>query len=54
MWSISNLTPIDAILTNTLLPELRRQVLSRKLDGEALSRVTVTGRPEGFAYYSFE
>ncbi len=41
---------IDAILTNTLLPELSRQVLNRKLEGQALTRVTVTGGPDGFAY----
>ena len=41
---------IDAILTNTLLPELSRQVLNRKLEGGDLSRVTVTGGPEGFGY----
>jgi type VI secretion system protein VasG len=41
---------IDAILTNTLLPELSRQVLNRKLEGTPLSRVTVTGTPDGFAY----
>ena len=29
---------IDAILTNTLLPELSRQVLNRKLEGQPLSR----------------
>jgi type VI secretion system protein VasG len=44
---------IDAILTNTLLPELSRQVLNRKLEGTPLTKVTVTGTPEGFAY-SFE
>ena len=41
---------IDAILTNTLLPELSRQVLNRKLEGHDLTRVTVTGGPEGFGY----
>ncbi len=41
---------IDAILTNTLLPELSRQVLNRKLEGRALSRVTVTGSDSGFEY----
>jgi type VI secretion system protein VasG len=41
---------IDAILTNTLLPELSRQVLNRKLEGTALTRVTVTGTPDGFDY----
>ena len=44
---------IDAILTNTLLPELSRQVLNRMLEGEALSKVTVSGGDEGFNY-SFE
>ena len=41
---------IDAILTNTLLPELSRQVLNRKLEGTPLTKVTVTGTPDGFAY----
>ncbi|MFZ1470717.1 MAG: type VI secretion system ATPase TssH [Paracoccaceae bacterium] len=44
---------IDSILTNTLLPELSRQVLNRKLEGTPLTKVTVTGTPDGFAY-SFE
>ncbi|MDI3337726.1 type VI secretion system ATPase TssH [Defluviimonas aestuarii] len=41
---------IDAILTNTLLPDLSRQVLNRKLEGKALTRVTVTGGADGFGY----
>ncbi|WP_210528244.1 type VI secretion system ATPase TssH [Rubellimicrobium arenae] len=41
---------IDAILTNTLLPELSRQVLGRKLAGQTLAKVTVTGGDGGFAY----
>jgi type VI secretion system protein VasG len=41
---------IDAILTNTLLPELSRQVLNRKLEGKGLTRVTVTGGKDGFGY----
>jgi len=41
---------IDAILTNTLLPELSRQVLNRALDGTPLTRVTVRGTDAGFAY----
>jgi type VI secretion system protein VasG len=41
---------IDAILTNTLLPELSRQVLNRKLAGETLTSVTVTGGENGFVY----
>lgn len=41
---------IDAILTNTLLPELSRQVLNRKLEGKPLARVTVTAGDKGFDY----
>ncbi len=41
---------IDAILTNTLLPELSRQVLNRTLEGQPLSRVTVKGGSDGFLY----
>jgi type VI secretion system protein VasG len=44
---------IDAILTNTLLPELSRQVLNRKLEGTPLTKVTVTGTSDGF-HYAFE
>lgn len=44
---------IDAILTNTLLPELSRGVLSRSLDGEKMTKVTVSASADGFAY-SFE
>ena len=32
---------IDAILTNTLLPELSRGVLNRAIEGAKLTRVTV-------------
>ncbi|WP_269932975.1 type VI secretion system ATPase TssH [Aminobacter sp. HY435] len=41
---------IDAILTNTLLPELSRGVLNRALDGQKLTRVTVGASGEGFTY----
>ncbi|MFK0689343.1 type VI secretion system ATPase TssH [Mesorhizobium sp. IMUNJ 23033] len=44
---------IDAILTNTLLPELSRGVLNRSLEGEKLTKVTVGASAEGFTY-SFE
>ncbi|RRH97406.1 type VI secretion system ATPase TssH [Mesorhizobium tamadayense] len=44
---------IDAILTNTLLPELSRGVLNRSLDGEKMTKVTVGASKEGFTY-SFE
>ena len=41
---------IDAILTNTLLPELSRQVLNRQLEGREVDKVTVTGSDAGFSY----
>ncbi len=41
---------IDAILTNTLMPELSRRILSRRLEGKDLARVTVRGAADGFAY----
>lgn len=44
---------IDAILTNTLLPELSRGVLNRSLAGEKMTKVTVGASKEGFSY-SFE
>ncbi|MFA6157255.1 type VI secretion system ATPase TssH [Mesorhizobium sp.] len=44
---------IDAILTNTLLPELSRGVLNRSLEGAKMTKVTVGASTEGFTY-SFE
>ena len=44
---------IDAILTNTLLPELSRGVLNRALEGKKMTKVTVGAAAEGFTY-SFE
>ncbi len=41
---------IDAILTNTLLPELSRGVLNRSLEGEKMTKVTVGASKEGFTY----
>ncbi|RUX47687.1 AAA family ATPase, partial [Mesorhizobium sp. M4A.F.Ca.ET.050.02.1.1] len=41
---------IDAILTNTLLPELSRGVLNRSLEGEKMTKVTVWASAEGFTY----
>ncbi|WP_319525611.1 type VI secretion system ATPase TssH [uncultured Desulfosarcina sp.] len=40
----------DNIMTNTLLPEMSRELLSRQADGEQISRVSVTMDGEGFAY----
>ncbi|RWB69809.1 MAG: type VI secretion system ATPase TssH [Mesorhizobium sp.] len=44
---------IDAILTNTLLPELSRGVLNRSLEGKKMGKVIVGASAEGFTY-SFE
>ncbi|MER8447155.1 type VI secretion system ATPase TssH [Mesorhizobium sp. M1066] len=41
---------IDAILTNTLLPELSRGVLNRSLEGKKMTKVTVGASEEGFTY----
>lgn len=41
---------IDAILTNTLLPELSRGVLNRTLDGMPTAEVVVGASEEGFTY----
>ncbi|GLS31116.1 type VI secretion system protein VasG [Mesorhizobium albiziae] len=41
---------IDAILTNTLLPELSRGVLNRSLEGEKMTKVTVGASDQGFTY----
>ncbi|HWK66947.1 MAG TPA: type VI secretion system ATPase TssH [Rhizobiaceae bacterium] len=41
---------IDAILTNTLLPELSRGVLNRTLDGQVTGEVIVGASQEGFTY----
>ena len=41
---------IDAILTNTLMPELSRRILGYRLEGRELKRVTVGGGDAGFEY----
>lgn len=41
---------IDAILTNTMLPEISRELLTRTISGEAVQRVTVDATPGGFLY----
>jgi len=40
----------DNIMTNTLLPEMSRELLSRQADGKQISRVDVTMDGDGFAY----
>jgi hypothetical protein len=44
---------IDAILTNTLMPELARLILNAQLEGREFDKVTVSGGDTGFEY-SFE
>jgi type VI secretion system protein VasG len=44
---------IDAILTNTMLPDLSREFLNQMMAGKTLNRVAVTASDGGFAY-SFE
>ena len=41
---------IDAILTNTMLPEMSIALLERQISGEEVSAVTVTAGPNGFGY----
>jgi type VI secretion system protein VasG len=40
----------DNIMTNTLLPEMSRELLSRQADGEQIAKVSVTMDGDGFAY----
>ena len=41
---------IDNIITNSILPDLSRQVLSRMVSGQEMSDVTITVAEGGFAY----
>jgi type VI secretion system protein VasG len=41
---------IDAVLTNTLLPELSRELLLRTLDGRPPARVAVSVADSKFTY----
>jgi type VI secretion system protein VasG len=41
---------IDAILTNSLLPRISTEVLSRVLDGRTIAGVHVTAQDEEFTY----
>jgi type VI secretion system protein VasG len=41
---------IDAVLTNTLLPQVSRELLQRTLDGKLLQRVHVSASQGAFAY----
>jgi type VI secretion system protein VasG len=41
---------IDAVLTNTLLPEISRELLIRTLDGRPIQVVKVSTRDNTFEY----
>jgi len=41
---------IDAILTNTMLPELSIELLNRQMAGEAVASIGVTATGDGFGY----
>ena len=41
---------IDAVLTNTLLPQVSRELLLRQLDGKPVSRVAVSTAGSEFSY----
>ena len=41
---------IDAILTNTMLPDISREFLTRMVSGQAIQHVVVSATPEGFVY----
>ena len=41
---------IDAILTNTMLPDLSREFLTRMMEGRAITDVRVTADGQGFRY----
>jgi type VI secretion system protein VasG len=41
---------IDAILTNTVLPAMSQEILTRTLDGRTLSRVALSAREGDFVY----
>ena len=41
---------IDAILTNTMLPDISREFLERMMEGQPVTRVQVSVRDGEFAY----
>ena len=41
---------IDAILTNTLLPDISREFLTRVAEGKTVERVAVGAKSTGFSY----
>jgi len=41
---------VDALITNTLLPEIGREFLTRLVNGGAISRVHITTKENDFAF----
>jgi type VI secretion system protein VasG len=41
---------IDAILTNTMLPDISREFLTQMMDGRPIERVQVGASEAGFTY----
>ncbi len=41
---------VDAILTNTVLPEISRELLTRTMEGRAVGRIGIDVGDEGFSY----
>ena len=41
---------IDAMLTNTMLPDISREFLTRIMLGRAIERITVVANDGAFAY----
>jgi type VI secretion system protein VasG len=41
---------VDNILSNTMLPDLSRQILGRMAEGEALEKVAVSVKDGGLTY----
>lgn len=41
---------IDAILTNTMLPDISRELLNRMMEGKAIGWVQVRTADAGFTY----
>ncbi|MEP6869581.1 MAG: hypothetical protein ABJA20_13800, partial [Novosphingobium sp.] len=41
---------IDAILTNTMLPELSIELLGRQMNGEEVKEIAVAVEGDGFGY----
>ena len=41
---------IDAILTNTVLPAISQEILTRMMEGQPVQRVNVTVADSEFAY----